>query len=154
MARDLQGKGLVAVGIVPPPLLRVVRMRGDCRMPEKSAIEQVEHLVQNNSGSPKSGDTGATRRCCRKGGSSRDEGFLIPKRRAQENHVRMEAWNCECVGAGCALLAGRSAGKTTTPKMRHTSMKCLRNLPQPMGYDGTGLLVVRPGDRTRGVVAE
>ena len=51
MAIDQQSKSLVAVGIVSPPLLRVIRPGRDSKVPEKSPKKLMQHLVQNYSGS-------------------------------------------------------------------------------------------------------
>jgi hypothetical protein len=104
-------------------------MRRDGEMPEKSAIEQVEHLVQDNSGSPKSGEAGAACWCLGKQGCMWNKSLLIPKLRAQENHIGVEKRKHESVVPWSALLVRRSTGKAATPKVRHTPMKRLRDLP-------------------------
>ena len=49
MAIDQQRKCFVAVGIVPPPLLRVIGAGWDSEVPEKFPEKLMQHLVEDYS---------------------------------------------------------------------------------------------------------
>jgi hypothetical protein len=124
MACEPHREGLVAMGVVPASLIRIVKDELDEKL--------MQHFVKNYSGSEEAGGKSRLRRSS-------------PEPRTQAHFLSIDG-DCSNPGPGAGATASiqRSAAATEFSRAHKKSL----------GNSGTGLLVVSPRHRPRGIVTE